>query len=434
MPWWCWWKWSGCTWADENLSVTDAPPKNDRLMSSKERIESLSSVRRNGHAPESTYDVIVVGLGTMGAAAAWQLSRRGYRVLGLEQFGAAHREGSHSGQTRLVRKAYFEHPDYVPLLEMAYREWLVLEADTGSPHYFETGLLYMAPAGHPLPGKVLLAAEAYGLPVEALSAEECRRRFPAFAMPDHFRALWEPAAGFVLAETSVRSFIAQARRHGAVLRMQEPVLQWAMSGDKVVVQTPAARYTADRLVLAGGAWSDRLVPLLKDRLVVTRQILAWIDPVCPDLFSMGNFPCWCLADGRFPGICYGFPALSADMPASPAGCKIAHHAPGPVIQAGAARPPVLAAEKEVLTDCLRRFLPEAGTAWSHFDSCLYTYSPDEDFLLDRLPGTEGRVLVAAGFSGHGFKFAPAVGSILADLATTGRTAAPIGFLGLARFQ
>ncbi|MEY3052196.1 MAG: hypothetical protein RLY31_1981, partial [Bacteroidota bacterium] len=140
----------------------------------------------------------------------------------------------------------------------------------------------------------------------------------------------------------------------------------------------------------------------------------------------------CLADDRFPGICYGFPALPETVSSFPTGCKVAHHFPGPVMLPNGERVPMLPEEKQVLTDCILRFIPTMGTEWSHISSCLYTYSPDEDFLIDLLPGTGGQVVVAAGFSGHGFKFAPAVGTILADLATEGRTEAPIGFLGLDR--
>ncbi|MEY3053230.1 MAG: hypothetical protein RLY31_3015 [Bacteroidota bacterium] len=380
----------------------------------------------------SSFDVIIVGLGTMGAATAWQLARKGFRVLGLEQYGVAHAAGSHTGQSRLVRKAYFEHPDYVPLLEMAYQGWSALEAETGTKLYHETGLLYMAPGGDPVTRNVFSAAGSYGIPVEMLTSVQCRRLFPAFVLPDHFEAVWEPQAGFVLAEQTVRTLHAAAVAQGAILHTEEQAVDWELSGDKVVVCTPAGRYAADRLVLTGGAWSGALTPFLENRLVVTRQALAWFQPLRPELFTLGNFPCWCLADDRFPGICYGFPALPETVSSFPTGCKVAHHAPGPVMLPNGERVPMLPEEKQVLTDCILRFIPTMGTEWTHTSSCLYTYSPDEDFLVDLLPGTGGQVVVAAGFSGHGFKFAPAVGTILADLATEGRTEAPIGFLGLDR--
>jgi sarcosine oxidase len=377
------------------------------------------------------FDVIVLGLGAMGAATLDHLARRGVRVLGLEQFGVAHEQGSSGGDSRLIRKAYFEHPDYVPLLERAYANWEELEVRTGERVLFRTGIVYLgSPDGEVIAG-TRLSARTYGLPCETLTPDALRRRSPALRAPHGTVALHEPDGGFVLSTRAIRLFCEEALRRGARIRAGEAVRAWRETADGVEVTTSAGRYRADRLVISAGSWSGALLPNLPAPLAVTRQTLFWLWPATPERFALDAFPCWGAEVPGFAGMLYGFPMLPATLATTP-GLKIAHHFPGEPCTPGQVRA-VAVSEFEALRPALGQvFDADLGDVIAA-KVCMYTSTPDHHFVIDRYPGSE-RVVVAAGFSGHGFKFASVIGEALADLALEGRTALPTGFLGLGRFM
>ena len=366
----------------------------------------------------------------MGSAALYYLARRGQTVLGLEQFDIPHEKGSHAGQTRIIRKAYFEHPDYVPLLERAYNNWQNFESQTGSQFYHKTGIVYFGERGNENIAGVRRAAELYNIPVQNVDHVQNKEKFPAFEVPSHFDIIWEPDAGFVTPEHTIRAYVRSAEGSGAVVRRNTPLLDWKHEAGGVRVVTGEGEFTADKIVFTAGAWTGRLVPNLGINLRVTRQLLAWVQPRDPATFAMGNFPCWFVEDPGL-GTFYGFPILRDGD--GPIGLKLAHHHPGIPCDPGEIHREIPGEEKKLIT-FLRNYLPSAGVRIIHTKHCLYTYSPDTHFILDLLAGFDKRVVIACGFSGHGFKFVPVIGEALADLAMKGKTDLPIGFLGINRFR
>ena len=362
----------------------------------------------------------------MGAATCWALARQGHRVLGLEQFDIPHARGSSHGYSRMTRMAYCEHPDYVPLVRRANALWAELEAESGEKLLHLVGGLYLGPADRGVVPGSLLAAQRHGLAHEPLDAGALRRQFPQFLLPEDWVGLFEPAAGFLLPELAISALVAGALHRGAVIHGHEAVRSWHADAGGVSVTTDQGSYTAAKLVFSGGAWSSRLVRDLGVELVVTRQILGWVWPREPERFKLGALPVW-MIDGGDDGAYYGFPMMTL----SP-GFKLAYHGDLRPTDPDDVERAILPGDEATFRRCLERFIPSANGPVLAIRTCLYTNSPDEHFIIDRHPAHD-RVVVAAGFSGHGFKFASVIGEALADLATTGRSSLPIGFLSLSRF-
>ncbi len=378
------------------------------------------------------FDVIVVGVGSMGAPACYYLAAAGARVLGIEQFDIPHELGSHGGQSRIIRKAYFEHPDYVPLLQRAYQNWQHLEALTGEQVYYPVGLLYAGPEDHPILRGVRHASALYGIRLDEALPSITSQGYAAVSLPASYDAIFEPDAGFLLPEKAISLYSHHARLHGAVIATHTGVVSWKDFGTGFEVKTTAGTFYAGKLVITSGAWTKMVVPKLKVPLTVTRQVLAWVQPASPESVSLGAMPCWMIADDELPGCLYGFPVLPGHLQ-GPQGFKLAWHFPGRVCTADAVDRTVTAEDESLLTAFLHKFFPGLYAATLATKTCLYTNSPDEHFIIDYLPQHENRVVVAAGFSGHGFKFASVIGEMLADMVLQGRTHLPVDFLSLKRF-
>jgi sarcosine oxidase len=378
------------------------------------------------------FDVIVIGVGTMGSAATYYLARRGARVLGLEQFGIPHTMGSHAGQSRIIRKAYFEHPDYVPLLERAYLNWEELARTTKSEIFVKTGLLYFGKPEHPAMQGTLSSAQKFHIPIDILDHAKIKQAYPAIHLPGDYIGVWEPDAGFLTPERAVSLFTEQARLAGAQVMPHTKVMGWEDKGDGFSVETDQGVFCGKKLVISSGPWTSKLLPQLDSQLKVTRQALAWVEPLDPQRWALGKWPCWTLSEDGLPGIFYGFPVLPEERFGGPVGFKIAHHAPGnPTDPDHVSREPIPEDER-VIRRVLDQYFPGMFGETRVIKTCLYTNTRDEHFLIDFLPGYEERIALAAGFSGHGFKFASVVGQILSDLCLGGITSLPIGFLGLNR--
>jgi sarcosine oxidase len=374
-----------------------------------------------------TFDVIVVGLGAMGSSSCWHLAGRGARVLGLEQYDIPHGLGSSTGFSRMIRMAYYEHLDYVPLLRRAYELWAQLEHESAQKLLHLTGGLYLGmPASELIDGS-LRAAQQHGLPYETLSHGQLSQRFPQFRVPEEWMALLEPNAGFLLPEKVIAAFAEQALRRGAELHGREPVIDWTADAQGVTVRTSREVYHAGHLIFCGGAWSGRLMSDVGVPLRVTRQVMGWVWPREPQRFALGEFPAWAIgnADGS---LHYGFPM----MPDNP-GFKISHHAPGQATEPDRVARDPLPGDEESFRSALREYIPSADGPLLSLRTCLYTNSPDQHFIIDRHP-LHANVALACGFSGHGFKFASVVGQILADMALNGKTELPAEFLKLSRFR
>ena len=199
-----------------------------------------------------SFDFIVAGVGSMGSAACYYLAKQGYSVLGLEQFTITHTHGSHSGQTRIIRKAYFEHPDYIPLLQRAYENWKSLELETGERVYYPTGLVYAGPTGHSMLTRIKEAAELYHINLEQPGTALAKEKFPQFNLPDDYELLFEPDAGFLLAEKAIKLYVQQAQLNGATIYTGESVLSWKKEGEGVVVTTTANTYHCKKLIMPAG--------------------------------------------------------------------------------------------------------------------------------------------------------------------------------------
>ncbi|MDB4772915.1 N-methyl-L-tryptophan oxidase [Verrucomicrobiales bacterium] len=372
-------------------------------------------------------DVIVVGVGTMGAAAAYHLAKRGASVLGLEQHAIPHALGAHHGFSRAIRSAYYEHPNYVPLLQRAFALWEDLEKTSGLKIIHRTGGVYMGAEDAVFITGATRAANEHGLSHELLSHSDLGGRFPQFSLPSHYAGFLEKDAGFVVPETAMSAHLEGALAAGARLLGHVQVKGWDSTSTGVTVHTSQGRFTAKHLILTAGAWSPSLLGSLPITLTVTRQTWGWFWPNSTAPFSYGTLPTWFVESEPGYGY-YGFPM----MPDNP-GLKIAYHKPGePVTPSTVRREVCRESDEPPLRHCLEHYLSQRDGDLLALRTCLYTNSPDGHFVIDAYPD-KANVTMACGFSGHGFKFAPVIGEMLAEFALDGRSNLPVEFLRMSRF-
>lgn len=377
----------------------------------------------------TSYDVIILGLGAMGSSTAYQLSSTGARVLGLEQFGAAHAHGSSHGGSRIIRQAYAEAPEYVPIVLRAYDLWRRLERDSGSTVLQITGGLYM---GAPESNLVLgcqRSANEHGLPYEIFHSREVRRKFPVFQPSDTEIGVYEPNAGIVRPELAVGSFLRMATRQGADLHFHEPVSSWeVLPTGTVRVTTATATYEAAKLVISPGAWAPAMLSDLGTPLIVRRHVMAWFDPMCgTGPFSPERLPIYMWQTSP-KTLFYGFPAI--DGPAG--GAKVAIHTGGDRCSWDTIDRNITPEDEAELRDLIASRIPSLNGRLLWASTCMYTLTPDEHFVIGPHPQFP-QVTVVCGFSGHGFKFASVVGEIASELALQGKSRHTIEFCSPLRF-
>ncbi|GAB5505219.1 MAG: N-methyl-L-tryptophan oxidase [Rhizobiaceae bacterium] len=373
--------------------------------------------------PDDQYDVVVVGLGAMGSAALCHLARRGVRVLGLEQFALGHQRGSSHGETRAIRKGYFEHPSYVPLVLAAYEGWHALERETGQAVLRKTGVLEIGKLGSAIVAGSARASREHGLKHELLDTGTIRKRFPQFTLPEGYEAVWQPDGGYLRPELANRLHIELARRAGADIRENAKVLSIEPATAGVRIATEHGSIVAGSVVLAAGAWIGELVPALRNRLTLTRQVACWFEPRKLESVADGQLPVF-IIDGE-EDIAYGFPNVGS-------GFKCAsHNDSGSWATADDAAQDAGPADEARMRAFLEAYLPDAAGPLRAMSTCIYTRTPDEDFVLDLHPD-DPRIVVASPCSGHGFKFASVIGEILADLATEQATRHDISRFGIGR--
>lgn len=371
-----------------------------------------------------TFDAIVIGLGGMGGAALYHLAGRGLSVLGIEQFTTLHDRGSSHGTTRIIRKAYFEHPSYVPLVDRAYGHWARLEREVGRQLVHRVGLLLFGRGEGAVISGVKRIVVEHGLDIQSLSHDEVQRRFPGFRPFDNMEALYEVEAGYLAAEDCVRAHLERAVSHGATLALNEGVLQWSATPSGVTVTTTRNRYAAASLVICPGAWATNLLRSLKLPLSVRRKPVMWFD--APRALYHKDSGCPIFGFDMGDAFFYGFPIIDDD------GLKVAEHLGGEVVDDPDRIDRTLRDDDvRQVAGFLEQHLPDVDPTPKRHAICMYTMTPDEHFIIDRHPA-HANVLFAAGFSGHGFKFAPVVGSALADMVIDGKTDEPIGFLRASR--
>jgi monomeric sarcosine oxidase len=371
-----------------------------------------------------TFDVAVIGTGSMGSATAYQLAKRGLKVIAFEQFRVVHEMGSHSGSTRIIRHAYHESPDYVPLVLRSDFLWRELEELSQKKLLIRTGGVDLGPQDGTVVRDALLACNEHNLPYEHLSGREVMQRWPQFRIPEDWHGCYDPNMGFLIVNDCIRSYAEAARIHGAEIHEEEPVLDYRVK-ENIVIKTAKQEYFVAHAIFCSGAWSGKILQELNLPLTVKRKTLVWLAVENPQQFEIGNFPIF-LTDTSA-GLLYGFPLYGH------LGMKIAnHHAAGsPVDPDHVDREfqPIDALDAQSFAAA---HLIGVSTNVLEGKICLYTMTPDEHFLIDFHP-EHGNVLFATGFSGHGFKFAPVVGEILADLMIDRKTAHPIQKFRLSRF-
>jgi len=371
------------------------------------------------------YDVAIIGLGTMGSFAAVELARRGFSVVGFDRFTPPHGRGSHSGGTRIYRIAYPEGTGYVQLAQRAGELWDEAAEQLGTQLLHRVGMLYMGPPGESFLGSVQESASFNSLQIETLSANEVFRRYPAFVIPENYAGVFDPKAGWIDVDASIRSSLAQAAALGVDCFFDQPVIGWDATGDHVSVHLENATITAQSLIVTAGAWAGKLLHDLRLPLTVRRKVIAWFDPVDTELFGADRIPVFTFPENFI----YGFP----NMPGL--GVKMAEHWGGIDLQ-GVDSPvaPPDSSDLDPIRAIASKYMPGLSTApLQQAVTCLYTLTPDEHFIVDRHPQFDN-VVFAAGFSGHGFKFAPLIAVALADLVQNGTTPLPIDFLSMNRFS
>jgi len=362
-------------------------------------------------AARTHYPVIVLGGGTMGSGAAWELGKRGVPALVLEQFDHVHALGSHGGQTRIIRHAYAESPAYVPIVRRADDLWVALEAETGTRVLHRTGCLDLAAPGYDHARAARRSAEAWGVPFDWLAGAEVRRRFPGWAVPDAWEACFDPRAGFLEVEPALRALGAAARDRGVTIREREPARSWRVDGDGVVVETDQGTYSGDRLIVTAGAWAGTMLGELGLPLTVLRKTVWWFGLRDPAPYDEARFPVWIAASDA--GELYGFPLACGEV-----GLKVAEHSGGQPTDPATVDREARDEEAAPVYAAASRLMPSLTPTITRRAVCLYTMTPDTDFVVDRHP-EQPQVVLGAGFSGHGFKFAPAIGEHLVALALDG---------------
>jgi sarcosine oxidase len=373
----------------------------------------------------SSYDVIVVGLGGMGSATLCHLAGRGLRVLGLEQFDLLHEYGSSHGLTRIIRLAYAEHPSYVALLRRGYQLWRELELRAGERLLHITGSVDAGPADGWVFRGALKSSELHGLEHQVLDGSQLQRRFPGYRLPATTQCLYQPEGGFLLPERCNLAHVNLALTAGAEIRCREQVRDWGVSRSHVWVETTERRYDGGKLVVCGGAWAAKLIPQLEGLAVAERQVLGWFQPSRPEYFRPESFPVFNLEveEGRF----YGLPSFAIP------GFKLGkYHHRGELVDPDRVNREPEWEDEELLRAFVGRYFPDGNGPTVRLKVCLFTNSPDEHFILDVHP-EHPEVAIAAGFSGHGYKFCSVIGEIMADLAQRGETRHDIGLFRLDRF-
>jgi len=369
--------------------------------------------------------VIVAGVGAMGSATAYHLARRGKRVLGLERHGIPHSRGSSHGHTRIIRLAYYEDPSYVPLIQRAHELWRELEELSGERLLHTTGSIDAGPEDSWVFKGSWDSCRLHDLPHEVLTGSELRRRHPGYHLPPEHLALLQPDGGFLKPERCIVSYVQAAQAEGAEVHGHEPILDWEPLEGGVRVHTRHGSYEAERIVFTTGAWmEDMLGAAIAGLATPERQVLAWLQPTSPGHFQPRNFPVFNLLveEGRF----YGFPVYGVP------GFKFGkYHHLGEKSPAEEVDWQVYDRDETLLRDFAERYFPAGCGPTMDLQACMFTNTPDGHFIMDLHPEYP-QVSLASACSGHGFKFASAIGEVMADLAEKGTTRYDTGFFRLQR--
>lgn len=372
------------------------------------------------------FDVAVAGLGGMGSAIAAHCAARGASTVGFDQFEPAHDLGASHGRSRMIRQAYFEDQAYVPLVLRAYELWRKLEQEAGDELLRITGVLSIGAPNSEIISGTLRAADRHDLSVKAWSQDEVKTRYPSLQLLPDELAVFEPDGGVLNPERSVRAHLKVAESAGAKLRFKTTMEGWETNGTGVEIRLgDGTRIVARSLVLALGPWFQETLGSLGIPIRVQRNVQAWFSPATK-AYESGRFPAFLLNRAGLPAPLYGFPDFGD-------GVKAAFHGLGDLTSATQlVREIDFARDVEPIVKAMELWMPGSTQTFREAKPCMYALTPDGHFVIDRHPG-HANVILCGGFSGHGFKFAPIVGEIGADLALEGGSRHQIDFLSLRRF-
>ncbi|PSL40037.1 N-methyl-L-tryptophan oxidase [Planomicrobium soli] len=375
---------------------------------------------------ESVFDVAIIGAGTMGMAAGAFLAQQQVKTLLIDAFDPPHTNGSHHGDTRLIRHAYGEGRQYVTLVKRAQQLWEELEKQTDFKIFEKTGVLGLGPKDSLFLQETMASAEKHNLPLEILNGQEVKERWPGFSVPDHYIGCFEAGSGLIYSENAIRAYKELALKHGATLETNTPVQRIDVNDEQgVKIATGKTTYYAKKVIVTAGAWAAKLLPDLKLPIQPTRKAVGWFEAPS-DLYNAVNFPSFFIEDNEDKA--YGFPNLDGT------GLKIGKSNGGQPID------PDLHTQNFGLYDTdegdlrhlLETYIPGANGELLQGKTCLYTISEDHDFIVDFHPENK-HVIFACGFSGHGFKFGSVMGEMLSQMATEGRSELDISIFALNRF-
>ena len=371
-------------------------------------------------------EIAVIGAGTMGMAATAYLAERGLDVVAFDAFDPPHQHGSHHGDTRMIRHAYGEGSHYVELVKRAQVLWEELDAVSDEPIFKRTGVLGLAPRRSPFLQEMISSAKTHGLALDVLTSEEVMRRFAGITIPDDYVGCLETTSGLLFSEHAIRAYRRQAVARGATLHMNTNVTALTFKDDAVHIQTTQGTFVAKRVIVTVGAWAKQLLPTLSLPLQPTRKVVGWFD-ADESRYGASQFPSFFIEEGS--RMYYGFPSLDG------AGLKIGRTDGGQPIDPNRHTQNFGKFEEDEadLRHALATYFPDANGPLRQGKTCLYTMSSDQDFIVDHHPD-HPNVLIACGFSGHGFKFASVMGEVLSQLILDEPVAFDLSHFSLTRFQ
>ncbi len=381
------------------------------------------------------YDTIIIGLGAMGSAAAYQLAKKGKKVLGIDQFSPPHTEGSSHGDTRIIRQAIGEGEQYVPLVLRAYELWQEIEKESGQDLLTITGGLFMASDNKEKPNvfiqQTIDSAKKYNIEHEVLNAQEIAARFPQFKLKGDEVGYYEPMTGFLRPERCVEAQLSLAKKYGATINTNERVLKFESDNNQVTVTTDKGIYQADKLIVSAGPWITKLLPEFASLFTIYRQVLYWFDVKdSVEPYLKAKFPIFIWEFGAdHQDFIYGFPAIDGLQ----GGVKVASEE---TIAADPDKVDRTISQEEaqrIYNQYIADHLPGLSDHCLRAVSCLYTSTPDNDFVIDTHP-EHSNIIIASPCSGHGFKHSAAIGEVLAELATEGKSKLDISPFNIKRFK
>jgi len=372
-----------------------------------------------------SFDIMVAGLGANGSSALYHLSKTQKKIIGIDRFHPPHNHGSSHGESRIIRQAYYEDPQYVPLLKVAGRLWAEIEKASGKTLFRRTGGLMLGNKDAAVIKGSLLSAETHGIPYEYLDATALQKRFPAFRTIPGTVGVLEKEAGILFPEDCISTFLESAAKAGAVIHYNETILDIRPGADKIEVVTTTGKYIVEKLILSAGAWTNQLLPGPPLPLTIARQALHWFtdsSAKTPTRFLPGHMPIyiWEYAQDK---MFYGFPDLGT-------GIKIAWHHQGHPIEPDQLTQEVSPEEIKKITDATAKYL-DIDPIYNRSAVCMYTNTPDGHFIIDFHPEYRN-IIVASPCSGHGFKFSSLTGKILSDMATDKNPGFDLSFFSISR--